>query len=83
MITERGITLPSTLAKKKGGFQDLRVKNSYPIYKSNSGVCLSICGDKQGRAGQGQGRVARADTHPLDLLAARNNRLGGLFILIQ
>jgi hypothetical protein len=30
------------------------------------------------RAGQGQGRAARADTRPLDLLAARNNRLGGL-----
>jgi hypothetical protein len=26
-----------------------------PIYKSNSGVCLSVCGDKQGRAGAGQG----------------------------
>jgi len=26
----------------------------------------------------GQGRVARADTRPLDLLAAHNNHLGGL-----
>jgi hypothetical protein len=37
---------------------------------------LSVCGDKQGRAGQG--RATRADTRPLDLLSARNNRLGGL-----
>jgi hypothetical protein len=35
---------------------------------------LSIYDDKQGRA-------ARADTRPLDLLAARSNRLGGLFLL--
>ncbi len=34
-------------------------------------VCLSICGDKHGKA-------ARADTRPLDLLAAHSNRLGGL-----
>jgi len=33
-------------------------------------VYLSVCGDKQGKA-------ARADTHPLDLLAARSNRLDG------
>jgi hypothetical protein len=46
------------------------------IYKSNNGVCLSICGDKQGRAGQG--RAARVDTRSLDLLAAHSNRLGGL-----
>jgi len=31
----------------------------YLIYKSNSGVCLSVCGDKQGKAGAGQGRAAR------------------------
>jgi hypothetical protein len=30
------------------------------------------------RAGAGQGRAAKADTHPVDLLAARSNRLGGL-----
>jgi hypothetical protein len=30
-----------------------------PIYKSNSGVCLSICGDKQGRAGARQGRAGQ------------------------
>jgi hypothetical protein len=42
------------------------------IYKSkHGGVCLSVV-----RAGQG--RAARADTCPLDLLAARSNRLGGL-----
>ncbi len=32
-------------------------------------VCLSVYGDKQGRA----------DTRPLDLLVARSNRVGGLF----
>jgi len=26
----------------------------YPIYKSNNGVCLSVCGDKQGKVGAGQ-----------------------------
>jgi len=30
------------------------------------------------RVGHRQGRVARADTRPLDLLAARTNRLGDL-----
>ncbi len=30
-------------------------------------MVLSVCGDKQGRAGQG--RAARANTRPLDLLA--------------
>jgi len=35
---------------------------------------MSVCGDKQGRARQG--RAARADTRPLDLLVARSNRLG-------
>ncbi len=44
----------------------------HPIYKSNSGVCLFVCGDKQG-----QGRAARADTRPLDLLVAHINRLSG------
>jgi len=43
-------------------------------------VCMSVCGDKQGRAGQG--RAARADTRRLDLLAARSNRLGG-FLAVQ
>jgi len=38
-------------------------------------VCLSVVTN---RAGQGQGRVAMANTRPLDLLAARINRLGGL-----
>jgi len=37
---------------------------------------VSVCGDKQGKAGQG--RAARVDTRPLDLMAARSNRLGGL-----
>jgi hypothetical protein len=40
--------------------------------------CLSVCGDKQDRARAGQGRAAKANTRPLDLLAARSNRLGGL-----
>jgi ribosomal protein S5 len=31
----------------------------YPIYKSNNGVYLSVCGDKQGRVGAGQGRAGR------------------------
>jgi len=30
------------------------------------------------KVGQGQGRAARANTRPLDLLVARSNRLGGL-----
>jgi hypothetical protein len=38
-------------------------------------VCLSV-------VQTGQGRVARANTRPLDLLAARNNRLGG-FLAVQ
>ncbi len=33
-------------------------------------VCLFICGDKQGRG-------VKADTRPLDLMAALNNRMGG------
>jgi len=32
-------------------------------------MVLSVCGDKQGRAGAGQGKAAMADTRPLDLLA--------------
>ncbi len=51
----------------------LKEKDIYPIYKSNSGVCLSVVTNRAG-----QGRAARADTRPLDLLVARNNRLGGL-----
>jgi hypothetical protein len=39
----------------------------YLIYKNNNGVCLSIC--LTNKAGAGQGRAARADTRPLDLLA--------------
>jgi len=39
---------------------------------------VSVYGDKQGRAGTGQSRAARANTRPLDLLAAHSNRLGGL-----
>ncbi len=38
-------------------------------------VCLSVMTN---RARQGQGRVIRANTRPLDLLAVRSNRLGGL-----
>jgi len=40
-------------------------------------IYLFVCDDKQGKARAGQGRVARADTRPLDLLATRSNRLGG------
>jgi len=43
---------------------------------------VSVCGDKQGRGRAGQGKVARADTCPLDLLAACSNRLGG-FLAVQ
>jgi len=32
-------------------------------------MVLSACGDKHGRAGARQGRVARANTRPLDPLA--------------
>jgi hypothetical protein len=44
-------------------------------------VCLSVClSVVTNRAGQG--RAARADTRPLDLLAARSNRMGG-FLTVQ
>ncbi len=36
-------------------------------------VCLSVVTNRAG-----QGRVAKADTRPLDLLVARSNCLGGL-----
>jgi ribosomal protein L15E len=42
------------------------------IYKSKHGVCVCVFSYKQGRAWHGragQGRAARADTRPLDLLA--------------
>jgi hypothetical protein len=41
----------------KGGQQFAKV---YPIYKSKHGVCLFVCGDKQGRAGAGQGKAGQA-----------------------
>jgi hypothetical protein len=38
------------------------------IYKSKRGVYLSVCHDKQCRAGVRQGRAARADTHPQQVI---------------
>jgi len=37
--------------------------------------------NREGRGWAGQGRAARADTRPLDLLAARSNRLGGILVV--
>jgi len=47
----------------KGGQQFAK---TYLIYKSKHGVCLSVCGDKQGRgrARAGQGRAGRPGQTP-------------------
>jgi hypothetical protein len=51
--------LPSIFIPCKVTFMD-DYDGIYPIYKSNNGVYLSVCGDKQGKVGAGQGRAARA-----------------------
>ncbi len=48
------------------------------IYKSNSGVCLSVCGDKQGKAGQGaQGSRCRGPREVPFLLKKSLGKTGG------
>jgi hypothetical protein len=55
------------------------ISSKWQSYILKQQWCLSIClFVVTNRAGQGQGRAARADTCPLDLLAARSNRLRGL-----